>query len=79
MLKCLNDYNWKYNIAGFITNDDLKYIIENHYIIEKNQKIGKWHESYKGTKMDADNYYVQASSMRNSADFIERMKEYAKR
>ncbi|MCM1125793.1 MAG: hypothetical protein NC429_04920 [Lachnospiraceae bacterium] len=78
-LKYLIGCEWKYNIAGYITNDDLKYIIENNYIIKKDQKIGKYKEPYKGTKMDADNYYVQASSMRNSIDFIKRMKEYAKR
>lgn len=79
MILELNRYEWEYNIAGFITDDDFKYIIEHDYIIKKDQRIGKYKKDgeYKGTKMDADNYYVQAYNMRNNNEFIQRMKKYA--
>lgn len=49
---------WEYDIAGAITNEDLKYIINNNYIIRKGELLnGK-------IEMDADNYYVQAGDMR---------------
>lgn len=76
-LSYLIQYSWEYNIAGFITNDDLKYIIEKEYMIKKGQRIGKYKEPYVGTKMDADNYYVQVSNMRSKNDFVKRLKGYA--
>lgn len=48
---------WKYDIPGFIINDELKYAIENKHIIKQNELLnGK-------TPMDAENYYVQAGDM----------------
>lgn len=51
--------NWKYDIPGFITNDDLKFAINNNYIINRGELLnGK-------TKMDATNYYVQTGDMKD--------------
>lgn len=49
---------WEYNIVGYITRDDLIYIIKNRYILPKGSMLnGK-------QRMDAENYYVQAVDMR---------------
>lgn len=48
---------WEYDYAGYITRDDLMYIIRNRYILPKSSLLnGK-------TVMDAENYYVQASDL----------------
>lgn len=45
---------WEYDYAGYITQDDLKYIIRSGYVLPKGSLLnGK-------TAMDAENYYVQA-------------------
>lgn len=57
---------WTYNYVGYLTRDDLKYIIANKYILPKKALLnGK-------TAMDAENYYVQAGSMRS----MESLKEF---
>lgn len=50
---------WSYNCVGYITRDDLRYIIENEYIIPRNAMLNG------RVRMDADNYYVQAGDMRD--------------
>lgn len=50
---------WTYNYVGYITRDDLRYIIENEYIIPQNAMLNG------RVRMDADNYYVQAGDMRD--------------
>lgn len=57
--------NWKYDIPGFITSEELQYIIKNKYIIPKNGLLNG------NTKMDAENYYVQAGDMHSLDEFIE--------
>ena len=48
---------WEYDYAGYITQDELIYIIRNNHILPKNSVLnGK-------TTMDAENYYVQAADM----------------
>lgn len=76
LLSILSDIKWEYNITGYISNEDLKYIIENHYVIKQGCEIGTEHIPYQGTPMDADNYYVQAASMRKKRELIERLSEY---
>lgn len=50
---------WNYDIPGFITQEDFKYAIINRHIIKQGDLLnGK-------TRIDADNYYVQASDMKN--------------
>lgn len=56
---CIVEKEWEYDVVGFITKDDLCYIIKNDYILPKGSFLnGK-------QKMDADNYYVQSGDMRN--------------
>lgn len=51
--------SWNYDIPGFITHEDLVYIIKNEYILPQNAKLGF------NTIMDAENYYVQTGDLRN--------------
>lgn len=56
---------WKYDVPGFITQEDLKYAIDNKHIIRQGDMLnGK-------TKMDAENYYVQAGDMKDLQQIIE--------
>lgn len=59
---------WKYDIPGFITNEDLKYIIRNEFVIKKGEMLNG------NIPMDAENYYVQAGDMRNIKYVFEIMK-----
>jgi len=53
------DENWEYDFLGYVTIEDLKYIINQKFVLPKNSMLnGK-------TKMDADNYYIQGNNMRN--------------
>lgn len=57
--KILIAEDWTYDCPGYITNDELKSIIRHKQAIYKGSLLnGK-------TKIDADNYYVQAGSMHN--------------
>lgn len=59
---------WKYDIPGFVTNEDLIYAIKNDYIIKQGHMLnGK-------TKMDAENYYIQSGDMLNLNLLIELLK-----
>lgn len=57
LFKIISNKNWSYDIPGFITHDELEYIIRNKYIIEKDAILGT------KTTMDAENYYIQAGDM----------------
>ncbi len=60
---------WKYDIAGYITNKDFIRLIEKNYILPQNALLnGK-------IKMDAENYYVQAGDMRDNVSLIKRLQE----
>lgn len=48
---------WRYDIPGFVTKEELKYAIDNKYIIKQGQLLNG------RTKMDADNYYIQSGDM----------------
>ena len=50
--------------------------INEKYVIRKGDYIGKACKDYKGTCMDADNYYVQLSSMRKKEEFMKRIGTY---
>jgi len=53
---------WFYDIAGYISHEDLIAIIKNRHIIPKGSMLnGK-------TRMDAENYYVQAGDMGSGED-----------
>ena len=51
--------DWFYDIPGFITNDDLQFLIKNDFILPQGSFLcGR-------TKMDAENYYVQSVDLRH--------------
>ena len=54
--------NWAFDIPGYVTHEDLKYLINNDFIIDRGDLLnGK-------TKMDAKNYYCHIADMRNIFD-----------
>lgn len=56
--------DWEYDIPGFVTLDELKYIIRNGFIIPQGAFLnGK-------TKMDAENYYIQSGDMNSIKEFM---------
>lgn len=60
--------NWEYDIAGYITNEELKWIINNEYILPQNAYLQG------STPMDARNYYVQSGDMHRIEDLIDELK-----
>ena len=54
----LMQHKWSYNCVGFVTRDDLKYIIKNGFIIPQGAMLNG------STPMDAENYYIQTGDMR---------------
>lgn len=59
---------WKWEITGYITKDDLKSIINNNHILPQGSLLsGK-------VKMDAENYYIQAGDLKNIISMIEELK-----
>lgn len=48
---------WTFDIAGFITKDELKDVISKQQIIPQNAMLNTY------TKMDAENYFVEAGKM----------------
>mgnify|MGYP003292271278 CR=1 FL=1 len=49
---------WRVNIAGFITKDELvNQVIKKKHILPKNAILNRY------TRMDAENYYVQAGDL----------------
>jgi hypothetical protein len=51
-------HDWEYDIPGYITNADLKSVIERNLLIPKGALLNN------AVKMDAENYYVQAGDLR---------------
>lgn len=56
--RLLASQEWKYDCTGFITQEDLRQIISEGFLIPKGALLSG------GTCMDADNYYVQAGDLR---------------
>ncbi len=55
---------WEYDVPGYITNDDLKSLIGNNFILpQKSLLNGK-------IPMDAENYYIQSGDMRDFSELI---------
>ena len=56
---------WEYDLPGYITHKDLKYLISNDFILPKGSLLnGK-------TPMDAENYYIQTREMRDFKDLVQ--------
>lgn len=77
-LEFLKSIKWEFEISGYITHEDLQYIIRNHYVIKQGERLGKVKENYNGIVMDADNYYVQVANMRKKEELLRRLSEYKK-
>ena len=67
LLNIINSVQWKFDIPGFVTRDDLKYIIANNYVIPQGAMLNG------RTCMDASNYYVQAGDMNPLSSFLNLM------
>lgn len=62
-------FKWYYEIAGCCSKKTLEYIINENYIIPKNSLLnGK-------TKMDAENYYIQAGELKDINQLIHLLKK----
>ena len=60
---CSPDKEWCYDVVGFVTLQELQYVIQNKFILPKGAMLnGK-------TKMDAENYYIQAGDMHDIKNF----------
>lgn len=59
--------SFKYNIVGFITNNELKQIINLNYKIERGNYLNR-KASY--TRLDADNYYIQSGDFHEIDELI---------
>lgn len=53
---------WKFDIPGFITNDDLKQIIRKRHIIKRGARLHN-------TPMDAENFYIQSGDLHSIDEF----------
>ena len=60
--------NWSYDIPGFISKEDLIYIIKDNFLIFKSQLLNG------NTPMDATNYYIQSGDMKDIKILIELLK-----
>ena len=59
---------WQCDIPGFLTLNMLQDLIENGFILPQNSYLNKT------TKMDAENYYIQAGDLMNIATIKEFLK-----
>nr|WP_263323552.1 hypothetical protein [Neobacillus sp. Marseille-Q6967] len=65
-----NEYNssFDYEVSGVISNETLKHIIKNKYIIPKNSYLGSIN-----TKMDACNYYIQVGNFKSIDELVKKI------
>lgn len=64
----LKDINCIFDIPGYITKEDLIYLINNGFVIRRGEKLNG------STTMDAENYYCQTGDMQNIEKFTEEVK-----
>ena len=63
---------WTYDIAGWISHDQLISVIKNKHIIHKDDMLNGL------TRMDAENYYVQSGDMHDISELINLLKTQKK-
>lgn len=61
--------SWEYDVPGFITNEDLIYLISQKYVISQGEKLNG------SVTMDANNYYCQTGDMRDFSTFLDLLEE----
>lgn len=59
LVNAILNSDWNYDIPGFITHNDLVKVISENFIIPQNALLGS------KTRMDAENYYIQAGDLKN--------------
>lgn len=64
----ITSQKWEYDIPGYISHGDLKYIINNGFVIQKGDLLNCKIE------MDADNYYVQSGDLKDFKDLVKILK-----
>lgn len=55
---------WYYDIPGCCSNNTLKHIIQNNYVLPQNSLLNGI------VKMDAENYYIQSGDLKNISELI---------
>lgn len=60
----IKSQKWEYDIPGYITKEDLQYVITNKFIINQGDTLNRY------TKMDAANYYIQCGDMKKFEDLV---------
>ncbi len=60
----INSERWEYDIAGYISHDDLIQLIKNDFILPQGSTLNVT------TKMDAENYYIQSGDMKDFRKLI---------
>ena len=67
--KIIRKAEWEFDIPGYVTQEDIKYVFQNSYILPQNSYLnGK-------TRMDAENYYIQAEDMRDMDELVKILKQ----
>ena len=60
---------WKFDIAGWVTKDEVRQAIKNGQFLSKGKLLQNIN-----TSMDADNYYIQTGDMHNLDELIKELK-----
>ena len=59
---------WEYDIAGYISHEDLKHLIQHNFVLPKHALLnGK-------IPMDAENYYIQSGDMKDFSKLIKKLR-----
>ena len=64
LFSIIGSNTWEYDIAGYITHQDLTQIIKNKFILPKSSLLNG------RITMDAENYYIQSGDMRDLSQLI---------
>ncbi len=55
---------WEYDVPGYITYEDLKYLIRNDFVLPQGSMLNG------SISMDAENYYIQSGDMRDFKQLV---------
>ncbi|MCT7565013.1 hypothetical protein N5T96_01545 [Aliarcobacter butzleri] len=68
LFSIINEYEWGYDIPGYITHDDFRNIIKNKQIIPKGALLNA------KTTMDAENYYEETGKLKDFFELVKKLK-----
>jgi len=60
----IKEENWLFDLPGYITIDELRYLINERFILPQNSTLNE------NTQMDAENYYAKVYDMSSMSDLI---------